>query len=118
MNGLLNIKTWGDLRNLLHVALPGLSVLIVGTGVVDESIATAAVGVALAATSPLLGVLNTPENKRKYLYGLVLATASAGILLGYFTSEDWANWAAVFAVLFGGGVATANTQVSNGTVEK
>jgi RsiW-degrading membrane proteinase PrsW (M82 family) len=110
---LLNIRTWDDARNFIHVALPGLAVVLVGTGWVDNTIATAVVGVGVALFSPLLAPVNTVDGFRKFLYPVLGAVASLLIVLGYLNETDWTAWLAVITILLGAGTATANTPVSN-----
>lgn len=110
---LLEIRTWDDARNFIHVAAPGLAVALVGFGWVDETLATAVVGVAVALFSPLLAAVNTTNGFRKWFYPVIGAVASLAIVLGYLNETEWTQWLAIITLLLGGGVATANTPVSN-----
>lgn len=115
---ILNIRTWGDARALIHVGAPVLAAAAVASGWVDMNLATILVGLVLAVLSPALATINTVDGFRRWFYPVLGAASALLIAFGYFTEFQYATWIPVITLLIGSGVAAANTPTTvDGTVE-
>lgn len=106
---LLEIRTWADARAFLHVALPGVAGILAVAGYVsseDAGLWLAAIFVVLDAG---LSTFYTANGFRKFLYPALSITGLLLVRYGVTTSETWALWTGLVPILFGGGVAAANT---------
>lgn len=108
----LNIRTWADVRAFLHVALPAVAVVLVTAGYVASDVAPLWVAFVLVVADAGLSSFNTANGFRQLLYP-VLATGGALLVrYGFTTDQTWALWTGLAPVLFGGGVAAANTDTT------
>lgn len=113
---LLNIRSWADARAFLHVALPAISVVLVTAGYLTSQVAALWVALAVVVVdSAVLSTFNTANGFRKALYLLLPAAGAVLVYYGYTTDETWALWTGLAPVLFGGGVAAANTDTTPAT---
>lgn len=108
----LDIRTWGDVRALVHVGAPVTSAALVASGVADEGVAQMVLAIVLAVTSPLLALANTRNGFRMFIYPVLAAIAGLLIGLGYFTHESYEAWLPVITILIGPALAAANTPTS------
>lgn len=110
----LNIRTWGDLRAFLHVALPVIVTALIGSQLVDKSLALLVLTLLLALMSPALGVANSDDVRRTAVYAIVGAAAAILIFLGYISQIQFDTWLPVITLLLFGtsGLAAANTDTS------
>lgn len=111
---LLDIRTWADARAFLHVALPGLAAILVAAGYLTGDVAGLWVAFILVIADASLSSLNTASGFRKLLYPLLAAGGALLIRYGFTTDATWALWTGLAPILFGGGVAAANTPTSTG----
>lgn len=115
---LLNVRTWGDARALVHVGAPVIAAAAVASGWVDTNLATIIVGLVLAVLSPAIATVNTVNGFRSWFYPVLGAASALLIALGYFTDLQYATWLPVITLLVGSAVAAANTPTTiDGTVE-
>lgn len=113
---LLDIRSWADFRAFLHVALPGLSVLLVALHYVTQGDATLWGALAAVLIQASLSTFNTANGFRKILYPLLAAGGALLIRYGLTTAETWGTWVGFLPILFGGGVAAANVDTTPATV--
>lgn len=106
---LLEIRTLADARAFLHTALPGIAVLLVGAGALGADVAALWVAFLAVVIDASLSTFNTSNGFRKFLYPFLAAGSALLIRYGYTTDETWALWSSIVPILFGGGVAAANT---------
>jgi hypothetical protein len=109
---LLNIRTWADARAFLHVALPGIAVILVSAGYLTDTDAGLWVALGLVLADAGLSTFNTASGFRQLLYPLLAAGGALLIRYGFTTDAAWALWTGLAPILFGGGVASANTDTS------
>lgn len=109
------IRTWDDVRNMIHSGAPALSTALVGWNVVDDQKATLIVGLVVAMASPLAAYPHADNNFRKYLYGVIAAFQAVLIgVIGVVDSPVLDLVGSALAIL-GGMVASTNTPVSRDT---
>jgi hypothetical protein len=111
---LLEIRTWGDVRAFLHVALPAIAGILAVAGYVTADTANLWIALVFVVVDAGLSTLNTADDFRKFLYPALAAAGALLIRYGYTTDEVWALWTGLVPVLVGGGVAAANTPTSSG----
>lgn len=109
---LFDIRTWGDARAFLHTALPGIAVILVGTGALTGELAALWSALIAVIADATLSTFNTANGFRKFLYPFLAAASALLIFYGHTTDEAWALWTSIVPILFGGGVAAANTPTS------
>lgn len=105
----LNIRTWSDVRALIHVAAPVIATALIASEWVDKSLATLIVTIVLAVCSPALATINTTNGFRRWFYPVLAAAVALLIWLGYISDADYAAWLPVITLFIGPAVAAANT---------
>lgn len=109
---LLDIRTWSDVRALIHVGAPGAAAALVAVGWADDGVAQMVTAIVLAVTSPLLALANTRNGFRMFFYPVLAAVSGLLIGLGYYTHESYEAWLPIITLLIGPAVAAANTPTS------
>jgi hypothetical protein len=108
----LGVRTWDDVRNMIHSGAPALSAALVGWNVVDSDKATLIAGLVVAMASPLAAYPHADNAFRKYLYGVIAAFQAVLIgVVGVVDSPILDLCGSAVAIL-GGMVASTNTPVS------
>jgi hypothetical protein len=108
----LGVRTWGDVRAMIHSGGPAISSLLVGWNVVDDNKASLIAGLLVALASPLAAYPEAENNFRKWLYGVVAAVQAVLIgVVGVVDSPIVDLLGSALAIL-GGMVASANTPTS------
>ena len=108
----LGVRTWGDVRAMIHSGGPAISSLLVGWNVVDDNKASLIAGLLVALASPLAAYPEAENNFRKWLYGVVVAVQAVLIgVVGVVDSPIVDLLGSALAIL-GGMVASANTPTS------
>ena len=108
----LGVRTWGDVRAMIHSGGPAISSLLVGWNVVDDNKASLIAGLLVALASPLAAYPEAENNFRKWLYGVVAAVQAVLIgVVGVVDSPVVDLLGSALAIL-GGMVASANTPTS------
>ena len=106
------VRTWGDVRAMIHSGGPAISSLLVGWNVVDDNKASLIAGLLVALASPLAAYPEAENNFRKWLYGVVAAVQAVLIgVVGVVDSPIVDLLGSALAIL-GGMVASANTPTS------
>lgn len=106
------VRTWDDVRAMVHTAGPALSSLLVGWNVVDDDKAALIAGLVVAMASPLSAYPFATNNFRKYLYGVIAAFQAVLIgVVGVIDSPVVDLLGSAMAII-GGMVASANTPTS------
>lgn len=106
------VRTWGDVRAMIHSGGPAISSLLVGWNVVDDNKASLIAGLLVAMASPLSAYPEAENNFRKWLYGVVAALQAVLIgVVGLVDSPMLDLCGSALAIL-GGMVASANTTTS------
>ena len=110
----LNIKSWADVRALLHVIIPAVMSLTVAYGFTNENNSVLIGGLLLALVDPALSIANTQNGFRKYFYGILNAAQALLLGLGIFTDAQLGPIVTIIGLVLGG-VAAANTDTSAST---
>lgn len=105
----LGIRSWSDVRALIHVIAPLLATIAVAKGWADENIAGLVVTLLLAVLSPVLATVNTVNGFRRWFFPVFGAATAVLIALGYITENDVTLWLPLITVFVGPAVALANT---------
>ena len=106
------IRTWGDVRAMIHSGGPAISSLLVGWNIVGDDKAALIAGLLVALASPLAAYPEAENNFRKWLYGVVAAVQAVLIgVVGVVDSPIVDLCGSALAIL-GGMVASANTPTS------
>lgn len=105
----LGVRSWADVRALIHVVAPLLATIAVAKGWADENIAALVVTLLLAVLSPVLATINTANGFRRWFYPVFAAATGVLIALGYVTEGDVALWLPLITVFVGPAVALVNT---------
>jgi hypothetical protein len=112
----LGVRTWGDVRAMVHSGGPAISSLLVGWNVVDDNKASLIAGLLVALASPLAAYPEAENNFRKWLYGVIAAVQAVLIgVVGVVDSPVVDLLGSALAIL-GGMVASANTTTSTSPV--
>lgn len=112
----LGVRTWGDVRAMIHSGGPAISSLLVGWNVVDDNKASLIAGLVVALASPLSAYPEAENNFRKWLYGVIAAVQAVLIgVVGVVDSPVVDLCGSALAIL-GGMVASANTTTSTSPV--
>ena len=112
----LGVRTWGDVRAMIHSGGPAISSLLVGWNVVDDNKASLIAGLVIALASPLAAYPEAENNFRKWLYGVIAAVQAVLIgVVGVVNSPVVDLLGSALAIL-GGMVASANTDTSTGVI--
>ncbi|MFF1531497.1 hypothetical protein [Cellulomonas sp. NPDC058312] len=106
---LLNLRSWADLRALVHVAAPVLAAVLVAKGWADSNLAGLLVTLVAAVASPAIATINTANGFRRWFYPVIAAVAAVLIALGYLSEFDYSTWLPVIVLFIGPAVAAANT---------
>ena len=115
---LLNLRSWADLRALIHVAAPVLAAVLVAKGWADSNLAGLLVTLVAAVASPAIATINTANGFRRWFYPVIAALAAVLIALGYVSEFDYSTWLPVVVLFIGPAVAAANTPTTiDGQVE-
>lgn len=109
---LLNIRTFADFRAFLHVALPSVAAILVTAGYIVSDLAGLWLALLLVVIDVSLSTFYAATSFRKFLYPFVAAVGALLIRYGVTTDEVWTLWVGLVPILFGGGVAAANTDTS------
>lgn len=112
---LLDIHSWADARAFLHVALPAVAAVLVTAGYVASDFAALWLAFLLVVIDAGLSTFYSANGFRKALYPLLAAGGALLIRYGFTTDATWALWTGLAPILFGGGVAAANTDTSPST---
>lgn len=108
---LLNIRSWADVRAFLHVALPAIAGVLAIAGYVTSDDANLWVALVLVVVDTGLSFLNA-DGFRRALYPVLAVVGALLVRYGVTTDQTWALWTGLAPVLFGGGVAAANTDTT------
>ncbi len=106
------IRSWADARAFLHVALPGVSAILVAAGYITGQDASLWLALILVVVDAGMSSFNTASGFRKLLYPLLATSGALLVRYGITTDATWALWTGLAPILFGGGVAAANTPVT------
>lgn len=112
---LLDIRSLADVRAFLSTALPGLASVLVIAGTLTADVANLWTAFVLVVIHAGVSTFNTANGFRKFLYPFLAAGSALLIRYGYTTDETWALWFSIVPILFGGGVAAANTPTTPAT---
>ncbi len=112
----LGLRTWGDVRAMIHSGGPAISSLLVGWNVVDDDKAALIAGLVVAMASPLAAYPHADNNFRKYLYGVIAALQAVLIGVVGLVDSPVVDLLGSAAAILGGMVASANTTTSTGFV--
>ena len=104
-----NVRTWADVRALLHLIAPAAATLLVASGVADENLAAQILTLVLAVLSPALATVNTVNGFRVWFYPVLAAASAVLIYLNVFTDNTWSLWLPIIVTLIGPAIAVANT---------
>jgi hypothetical protein len=108
----LGVRTWGDVRAMIHSGGPAISSLLVGWNIVGDDKAALIAGLLVALASPLAAYPEAENNFRKWLYGVIAAVQAVLIgVVGVVDSPIVDLCGSALAIL-GGMVASANTPTS------
>lgn len=108
----LGVRTWDDVRAMVHTGGPALSSLLVGWNVVDDDKAALIGGLVVAMASPLAAYPHADNNFRKYLYGVIAALQAVLIGVVGIVDNPVIDLLGAAAAILGGMVAGANTPTS------
>lgn len=108
----LNVRSWADVRALIHVGAPVISAALVASGVADQNLAGLIVALVLAVLSPALALINTTDGFRVWFYPVIGAVAPILIYLNFVSEFDYSTWLPVITLFIGPAVAAANTPTS------
>jgi hypothetical protein len=112
----LGVRTWGDVRAMIHSGGPAISSLLVGWNIVGDDKAALIAGLLVALASPLAAYPEAENNFRKWLYGVVAAVQAVLIgVVGVVDSPIVDLCGSALAIL-GGMVASANTPTSESPI--
>ena len=106
---LFNIRTWADVRALIHLVAPAIAALLIASGVASENLVTQILTVVLAVFSPALASVNTINGFRTWFYLVLGAVSALLVSLNVFTETTWSLWLPIIVTLVGPAVAVANT---------
>jgi hypothetical protein len=107
------VRTWGDVRAMIHSGGPAISSLLVGWNIVGDDKAALIAGLLVALASPLAAYPEAENNFRRWLYGVVAAVQAVLIgVVGVVDSPVVDLCGSALAIL-GGMVASANTPTSS-----
>ena len=110
------VRTWGDVRAMIHSGGPAISSLLVGWNVVGDDKAALIAGLLVALASPLAAYPEAENNFRKWLYGVIAAVQAVLIgVVGVVDSPIVDLCGSALAIL-GGMVASANTPTSESPI--
>lgn len=104
-----NIRTWADVRALIHLVAPAASAILIANGVADENLVTMILTLVLAILSPALATVNTVSGFRQWFYPVLAAASAVLVYLNVFTDNTWSLWLPIIVLLIGPAVAVANT---------
>lgn len=108
----LGVRTWDDVRNMVHSGAPALSTALVSWNIVDNDKAVLIAGLLVAMASPLTAYSFADNKFRQWLYGVIAAFQAVLIgVVGIVDSTVVDLLGSALAVL-GGMVASTNTPVS------
>jgi hypothetical protein len=110
------VRTWGDVRAMIHSGGPAISSLLVGWNIVDDNKATLIAGLLVALASPLAAYPEAENNFRKWLYGVVAAVQAVLIGVVGVVDSPWVDLTGSALAILGGMVASANTTTSTGVI--
>lgn len=108
----LNVRSWADVRALIHVGAPVISAALVSSGIANQHLSGLIVALVLAVLSPALAMVNTVDGFRVWFYPVVGTVAPILIYLNFVSEFDYSTWLPVIAVFIGPAVAAANTPTS------
>lgn len=108
----LGVRTWDDVRNMIHSGAPALSTMLVGWNVVDNDKAALIAGLLVALASPLAAYPHADNNFRKYLYGVIAAFQAVLIGVVGVVDSPVVNLLGSAMAILGGMIASTNTPVS------
>lgn len=106
------VRTWDDVRNMVHSGAPALSTMLVGWNIVDDDKAALITGLIVAMASPLAAYPHADNNFRKYLYGVIAAFQAVLIGVVGVVDNPIVNLLGSAMAILGGMVASTNTPVS------
>lgn len=109
------VRTWDDVRNMVHSGAPALSAALVGWNVVDNDKATLITGLVVAMASPLAAYPHADNNFRKYLYGVIASFQAVLIGVVGVVDSPLLDLVGSAVAILGGMVASTNTPVSRDT---
>ena len=113
-----NIRTWADVRALIHLIAPAAAAILVASGVATETLVAQILTLVLAVLSPALATVNTVNGFRVWFYPVLAALSAVLVYLNVFTDSTWSLWLPVIVLLIGPAVAVANTPTTiDGEVE-
>ncbi len=112
----LGVRTWGDVRAMIHSGGPAISSLLVGWNVVDDQKAALIAGLLVAMASPLAAYPEAENNFRKYLYGVIAAFQAVLIGVVGIVDSPIVDLCGAGMAILGGMVASANTTTSTGAI--
>lgn len=114
---IFNIRSAADFRAFLYVLLPVVSTLLVGYGVVSDSLAQLWAGLITAVLGPVVAaIMARSVSAARTAFYLVFAAVQA-LVVGYGLANDaqFATWMPLVVAVVGlsaGGVAAANTDTT------
>jgi hypothetical protein len=109
---LLNIRTWADARAFLHVALPGVAGILAVAGYFTADDAALWLAALFVVIDSGLSTIKSASGFRKFLYPALAVDGALLIRYGITTDATWSLWVGLAPILFGPGVASANTDTS------
>jgi hypothetical protein len=112
VQNLFGVRTWGDLRALIHYATPLVLTVLMGLNLATGNQAAAVVALIVAITSPALAALNTTSGFRTWLYGLLVPLQVFLVSFGVVSDSFATPLFAIIAAVFGSGIAVVNTNTS------
>ena len=106
---LFNIRTWADVRALIHLIAPAVAAILIASGVANETLIAMVVTLALAILSPALATVNTANGFRVWFYPVLGAVTALLVYLNVFEQGIVDLWVPLIVLLIGPAVAVANT---------
>lgn len=97
------------LRRFAYSFIPGLGAVLVGAGIVTDTVAAQWIGLILALLSPTLASIKTTNGFRTWLYPVIAAAGAVATGYGIVDGADWQLWTSLIPLVLGG-VAAGNTR--------
>lgn len=108
----LGVRTWDDVRNMVHSGAPALSTALVSWNVVDNDKAVLIAGLLVAMASPLTAYSFADNKFRQWLYGVIAAFQAVLIGVVGIVDSTFVDLLGSAMAVLGGMVASTNTPVS------
>lgn len=108
----MGVRTWDDVRNMVHSGAPALSTALVSWNIVDNDKAVLIAGLLVAMASPLTAYSFADNKFRQWLYGVIAALQAVLIGVVGIVDSTFVDLLGSALAVLGGMVASTNTPVS------